>query len=57
MKTLKTMKKAKEDKLVEVKSVFPKRRQDIFAEDSWGYKNSYFVYDDKNEALFLRGEK
>lgn len=46
-----------EEKTVTVKSVFPKRRQEMFAENSWGYKNSYFEYDEKENAIFLRGEK
>jgi hypothetical protein len=49
--------KKEDDKVVEVKSVFPKHRQDKFAEDSWGYKNSYFEYVEKEKALFLRGKK
>lgn len=43
--------------IVEVKSIFPKRRQDIFAEDSWGYKDSFFQYNKKDGALYLRGKK
>jgi hypothetical protein len=43
------------EKATEVKSVFPKRRQDLFADNSWGYKNSYFAYDEKKKALCLSG--
>lgn len=43
--------------IVEVKSVFPKRRQEIFSEDSWGYKDSFFQFNEKNGALYLRGRK
>lgn len=44
-------------KAVEVKSVFPKRRQEVFAEDSWGYKDCFFQYDEKDKALHLRGKQ
>lgn len=47
----------KKSGVVEVKSIFPKRRQDIFAEDSWGYKDSFFEYNKKDGALYLRGKK
>ena len=43
--------------IVEIKSVFPKRRQDKFAEDSWGYKDSFFEYNDKDGAMYLKGKK
>lgn len=44
-------------KVVEVKSIFPKRRQDTFAEDSWGYKDCFFEYNKKTESLYLRGKQ
>jgi hypothetical protein len=43
--------------IVEVKNIFPKRRQEIFANDSWGYKDCYFEYSEKDHALYLRGNR
>lgn len=45
------------NQIVEVKNIFPKRRQDTFAEDSWGYKDCYFEYSEKDKALFFRGKQ
>lgn len=36
---------------VKVPSVFPKRRQDVFTEYGWGYKDCYFTYE-KDVARF-----
>lgn len=47
----------KKSEIVEVKAVFPKRRQDKFAEDSWGYKDSYFQYNKDDGAMYLTGKK
>ncbi len=30
---------------IEVKSVFPKRRQDVLNLNGWGYADSYFTYE------------
>lgn len=51
------MEAEKDRKVVEVKSVFPKRRQDIFSENSWGYKDCYYFYNEKDKVLSFRGAR
>jgi hypothetical protein len=46
----------KHNQIVQVKNTFSKRRQNVFAEDSWGYKDSFFEYDKSKNFLFLRGK-
>lgn len=51
------MAKRAEKTPIKVESVFPKRRQEIFAENSWGYKDSFYYYNDKEKRLYFQGKR
>lgn len=44
-------------KMSEIKNIFPKHRQDVFAVKSWGYKNCFFYFDDHEKILRFQGEQ
>lgn len=36
---------------------FPKRRQDLYKENGWGYKDCYFYYDKAKKSLMFKGDR